>query len=124
MGIISKIFGEKKTTSGAGEYIDLEKYVEKEIPQQGKANMYVRVGEIQRYEDLKTILDYVCGGNVLILDFSPLAEEEVLLKRITGEIKKVVKDIDGDVAGIGNNLMVITPTGVKIDRKKLRGEFA
>lgn len=124
MGIMSKIFGERRATSGEGEYIDLEKYVEKEAIKQEKANMYVRVGEIQRYEDLKAILDYVCGGNVLILDFSPLAEEEVVLKRITSEIKKLVSDINGDVAGIGNNLMVITPTGVKIDRKKLRGEFA
>jgi hypothetical protein len=36
----------------------------------------------------------------------------------------MVSDINGDVVGIGNNLMIITPSGVKIDRKKLRGEYA
>ena len=125
MGLVKKIFGEKKTYGGGaeGEYLDLEKYVEQTHPGE-QATMHVRVGEIQRYEDLKTLTDYVCGGNVLILDFSPLADEEVILKRVTNEIKKMVNDINGDVAGIGNNLMIITPTGVKIDRRKLRGEYA
>ncbi|HID25476.1 MAG TPA: DUF552 domain-containing protein [Thermoplasmata archaeon] len=127
MGLVNKIFGEKKTYTGGveGEYLDLEKYVEQITSSGGQAvRMQVRVGEIQRYEDLKTLTDYVCGGNVLILDFSPLADEEVILKRVTNEIKKMVTDINGDVAGIGNNLMIITPTGVKIDRRKLRGEYA
>ena len=126
MGILGKILGEKRVTDE--DYIDLEKYVEKSIDTSQadlqRAKMCVRVGEIQRYEDLKTFLDYVYGGNVLILDFSPLAEEEVILKRITSEIKKAVQDMDADVAGIGGNLMVITPSGVKIDRKKLRGGYA
>ena len=125
MGILGKILGEKRVTEE--DYIDLEKYAEKSMetqPEPQRARMCVRVGEIQRYEDLKTFLDYVYGGNVLILDFSPLAEEEVILKRITSEIKKAIKDIDGDVAGIGGNLMVLTPSGVKIDRKKLRGGYA
>ncbi|KAA0008859.1 MAG: DUF552 domain-containing protein [Thermoplasmata archaeon] len=126
MGIVNKIFGEKKMTGGIDKsYIDLEEYVEKTTtPEKEHATMYVRVGEIQRYEDLKTLTDYVCGGNVLILDFSPLADEEVILKRVTNEIKKVISDINGDVVGIGNNLMIITPTGVKIDRRKLRGEYS
>ena len=36
----------------------------------------------------------------------------------------MVNDINGDVAGIGNNLMIITPSNVKIDRRKLRGKYA
>ena len=86
--------------------------------------MYVRVGEIQRYEDLKAFVDYVYGGNVLILDFSHIAEEEVILKRITNDLKKLASEINGDVAGIGHNLMIISPSNVKINRKKMRGTYA
>ena len=124
MKLGSKIFGEKKTGLTEG-YVDLEKYVEAkagETPTEAK--MHVRVGEIQRYEDLKEFTDYVYGGNVLILDFSPVAEEEVLLKRITNDLKKMISEIDGDIAGIGNNLMILSPSGVKIDRRKLRGKYA
>jgi len=124
MGIVGKIFGDKKT-GDVGGYVDLEKYVEStgEGTPVG-AKMYVRVGEIQRYEDIKDFIDYVYGGNVLILDFSPLAEEEVILKRITNDLKKMAKEINGDIAGIGNNLMIIAPTDVKVERRKLRGKYA
>lgn len=124
MGIVGKILGDKKSGDVDG-YIDLEKYVESSggdvsIP----AKMHVRVGEIQRYEDLKEFTDYVYGGNVLILDFSHIAEEEVILKRITNDLKKLCKEINGDIAGIGNNLMIIAPTDVKVERRKLRGKYA
>lgn len=122
MGFVNKFFGEKKSGDISG-YIDLEKYVEKtgkNIP----AKMHVRVGEIQRYEDLKNFTDYVYGGNILLLDFSPISEEEVILKRVTEDLKKMVDEINGDIAGIGNNLMIVSPTDVKIDRRKLRGTFS
>ena len=122
MGIVNKILGEKKT-GDVGGYIDLEKYVESSGGKVG-AKMFVRVGEIQRYEDLKEFTDYVYGGNVLILDFSPIAEEEVILKRITNDLKKLSQEINGDIAGIGNNLMIIAPSDVKVERRKLRGKYA
>lgn len=123
MGIIDKILGDKKSGSVEG-YIDLEKYVESSGETTPPASMYVRVGEIQRYEDLKAFTDYVYGGNVLILDFSPIAEEEVILKRITNDLKKMVQEINGDIAGIGNNLMIVAPSNVKVERRKLRGRYA
>ena len=123
MGIVNKILGDKKTGDVKG-YIDLEKYVESSDDQVVSAKMHVRVGEIQRYEDLKEFTDYVYGGNVLILDFSPIAEEEVILKRITNDLRKLTGEINGDIAGIGNNLMIISPSDVKIERRKLRGKFS
>jgi len=122
MGIVKKIFGEKSTIDAEG-YIDLEKYVESTETSSTGAKMNVRVGEIQRYEDLKEFTDYVYSGNVLILDFSPIADEEVILKRITNDLKKLTKEINGDIAGIGNNLMIIAPSDVKVERRKLRGKF-
>ena len=121
MGLVDKILGDKKSGNVEG-YIDLEKYQETTGGSIG-AKMHVRVGEIQRYEDLKEFTDYVYGGNVLILDFSPIAEEEVILKRITNDLKKLAGEIGGDIAGIGNNLMIVSPSDVKIDRRKLRGKY-
>jgi SepF-like predicted cell division protein (DUF552 family) len=123
MGIGSRIFGGKKTGTAEG-YVDLEKYVDTTQDKNISANMHVGIGEIQRYEDIKKLSEYVYGGNVLILDFSPISDEEVILKRITNELRKITDDIGGDIAGIGNNLMIVSPGGVKIDRRKIRGKFA
>jgi len=123
MKIVNKIFGDRKTGDVEG-YVDLEKYIGSTGEAANGARMFVRVGEIQRYEDLKDFTDYVYGGNVLILDFSPIAEEEVILKRITNDLKKLAGEINGDIAGIGNNLMIIAPSNVKVERRKLRGKFA
>ena len=68
MGLVDKILGDKKTSDAEG-YIDLEKYVESTGVSTEGAKMHVRVGEIQRYEDLKEFTDYIYGGNVLIVDF-------------------------------------------------------
>jgi hypothetical protein len=124
MSLIDKIFGEKRIVGTKGrirEYIDLEEYIEKMPEEEKPAEMLVRVGEVSKYEDLKEIKDYIYGGNLMLIDFSPLAEEEVTLKRITDELKKVAEDVNCDIAGIGNNLMIVTPKGVKIDRRKIRG---
>ncbi|MBP1662475.1 MAG: hypothetical protein H6P94_724 [Thermoplasmatales archaeon] len=120
-GITSKIFGEKKTTTTDG-YIDLEKYADATVGTTAGARMRVAIGDIERYEDLKNLTDFVYGGNVLILDFTAISDQEVLLKRVTNELKRITDDIGGDVAGIGNNLMVISPNGVKVDRRKIRGK--
>jgi SepF-like predicted cell division protein (DUF552 family) len=121
-GITSKIFGDKKTATTEG-YIDLEKYADAQVGGMTGARMQVAIGEIQRYEDLKSLTDFVYGGNVLILDFTAISDQEVLLKRVTNELKRITDDIGGDVAGIGNNLMVVSPNGVKVERRKLRGKF-
>lgn len=123
MKFVNKILGDK-TSGDVDGYVDLEKYVDSTGSQNTGANMFVRVGEIQRYEDLKEFADYVYGGNVLILDFGPIAEEEVILKRITNELKKLADEVNGDVAGIGNNMMIVSPSAVKIERRKMRGKFA
>jgi len=124
MGLASKIFGDKKSGLTEG-YIDLEKYTEAKTSEtSSSAKMHIAVGEIQRYEDIKAISDYVYAGNVLILDFSQISGEEVILKRITNELKKMTNDIGGDIAGIGNNLMIISPSDVKVDRRKIRGKYS
>ncbi|MEM4258021.1 MAG: cell division protein SepF [Candidatus Thermoplasmatota archaeon] len=123
MGLAKKIFGDKKSDLTEG-YVDLEKYVDSTGDSMGSVKMKVALGEIRQYDDLKVLSDYVYGGNVLILDFSAIADEEVILKRVTNELKRITDDIGGDIAGIGNNLMIVSPSGVKVDRRKIRGTNA
>jgi len=104
------------------QYIDLgAMYFEEEAAAGGKG--MVKLAEIYRYEDLSDLTQPVYDGNVLILDYSNIANDTDTLKRITSELKAVARDNNGDVAAIGHDLIVVTPRGLKIDRNKIRGGF-
>ncbi|MEA2054072.1 MAG: cell division protein SepF [Candidatus Thermoplasmatota archaeon] len=119
MAIINGIFG--KTRRREGEYIDLgeETGGKEEI----EPTMYVKVAELQNYDNLKDFTEHVYGGNILLLDLSPVSSDDMELERITNELKRVTNDIGGDIAGLGRNLLILTPSGIKIDRRKIRGSF-
>lgn len=80
----------------------------------------IKIAEISRFEDLNSVTDVVYNGDILVVDYSLLANDELTLRRIVGELKNVAKDVNGDVAGIGKNLLFLTPSGVKIDRNKIK----
>ena len=113
----------QKRSDGA-DYIDLEEYTAGTEMFDATASMTVRVAEILKYDDLRDFANYVYQGNMLLLDFSAIANDEIILRRVTGDLKKLVADINGDIAGLGKTMLIIAPTGVKIDRHKQRGGAA
>ena len=105
----------------APPYIDLADRVGK--GKKVRRGMEVKVAELQGYEDLRQLSNYIYDGNILVLDFSAIANDELSLKRIVTELKRLVSDVNGDLAGIGQHLLIITPKSVKIDRHKMRRGF-
>ncbi|UCG71202.1 MAG: cell division protein SepF [Thermoplasmata archaeon] len=87
------------------------------------AKMNIKVAELHRYEDLGDLTSQVYGGNILLLDFTPIAKDTLTLRRITNELRAVSRDVKGDLAGVGKNLLILTPEGVRIDRTKIKGSF-
>lgn len=103
-------------------YIDLSDMTfEDEVG--GDAQLLVKVAEIYRYEDLGSITSNVYNGNIVLLDITSISNDDLTLKRVTGDLRNVMRDVNGDVAGVGKNLLMITPTGIRIDRNKVRGGF-
>jgi SepF-like predicted cell division protein (DUF552 family) len=87
------------------------------------AKMNIKVAELHRYEDLGDLTSYVYKGDILLLDFTPIANDDLTLRRITNELRAVSRDIGGDLAGISKNLLIVTPEGVKVDRTKIKGPY-
>ncbi|MFQ6059779.1 MAG: cell division protein SepF [Thermoplasmata archaeon] len=120
-----KRFREGAKTSETEDYIDLGSITfedESRVLGAG-AKSFVRVAEIYRYEDISNLTNQVYEGNILIVDYDSLANDELAMKRITNELKSVAQDVGGDVAGIGKNLLMCTPGGIKIDRTKIKGTY-
>ncbi len=99
------------------EFIDLRDH---EAPGGSDAPFSVRVAEMRKIEDLKAISGLVYEGDLLMVDLSPLEDDEVAMQRITKEFKRIAADVDGDVAGFGDNTLIVSPAGVKVDRRKIR----
>ncbi len=119
MAIIGGIFD--KTRRRDGEYIDLAEEIGS--MEEAEPMLHVKVAELQNYEDLKEFTDLVYKGDIVILDTAQLSSDDLELERITNELKRVVADIGGDIAGLGRNLLIVTPSGIKVDRRKIRASF-
>ncbi|MFQ5884445.1 MAG: cell division protein SepF [Thermoplasmata archaeon] len=112
-------------TSETEDYIDLGtiKFEDESRVLGTGAKAFVRVAEIYRPEDIGDLTNHLYEGNILVVDYDTLASDELALKRVTNELKSVAQDIGGDVAGIGKNLLMCTPGGIKIDRNKIKGTY-
>ncbi len=128
MSITERLFGKgsngKVPRAPQGDYLDLGEFVQESASGEDAASTYIRVAEIHRLDDFHEFATYVYDGNILILDFRPVAEDEITLKRLTNELRKLAQDVHGDIAGLGEHQIIITPTGVKVDRRKIRVQHA
>ncbi|HTT14176.1 MAG TPA: cell division protein SepF [Thermoplasmata archaeon] len=83
----------------------------------------VRIAEILRFEDLHQVSKLAYQGDIVLLDYTSIANDPIAVKRMSIDLKNVAKDTGGDVAGIAKNLLAITPAGIRIDRQKIRPSF-
>jgi SepF-like predicted cell division protein (DUF552 family) len=116
---------EGRQHTSAEQYIDLSEmsFDDERLMDGSEEGTMVKVGEIFRYEDLSMLTSQVYSGNLVVLDFTSIANDDLTMKRITSELKNVARDVNGDVAGIGKNLVLVTPQGIRIDRAKIKGGF-
>lgn len=105
------------------EYINLGDLLEKERGDRGvPASMYLKVADLIDVTDIHVLSRHVYDGNILILNITNVARDKERYKKLTEELTKLVKDVDGDLAGIGPQILAICPSGIRIDRERIRVE--
>jgi hypothetical protein len=125
MSIVSRLFpreektGASRTNAATSDWIDLSDYSATEKTGEPTATTLIRFAELRALDDLKHFSTFVYDGNILIIDFSKVQGDEILLRRLTNELRKLAADTGGDLAGLGDHHILLTPTGVKVDRRKL-----
>lgn len=81
--------------------------------------VYLKAVSLHSLEEIDTIKREVKSGNILIIRVSPLAEKSVEdVKRAVGELCEFTELISGDIARLGEERIVLTPSFVKIWREK------
>ena len=118
-----KLFGGEDKREETENFIDLSDYSTEMTEALAAGGMYVKIAEITSYEQLRAVTNFVYDGNILILKVGPIADDEEHLKRVSRDLKQLSYDINGDVAGLGKDIIIITPAGVKVDRTKHTPSF-
>ncbi|MDY6986244.1 MAG: cell division protein SepF [Candidatus Thermoplasmatota archaeon] len=99
-------------------FIDLTDYSAEITSAPTEGGMYVKIAEITDYNQLRDVTNFVYDRNVLILKVGTISDDEETMKRVTRDLKQLSYDINGDVAGLGGEIIIVTPSGVKVDRRK------
>lgn len=112
---------QKLTQKKMPKVVNLDDYVELEIPGgyqlEERTIRYIKVRKLRNFSDIDIATQDLSTGNVVILDIKPLAEKNINeLKLAIDEIKEIVKSMNGDIAGLSEYLLILTPSSIKIDR--------
>ncbi|GBC73464.1 hypothetical protein HRbin04_00866 [archaeon HR04] len=83
-----------------------------------EVSLYLKTVTLRDANDLDAILDDIRHNNILIIRVTPLAQKSLEdLKMVVEELYKFVRSIDGDIARLGEERLVITPPRVRIWKK-------
>ncbi|MFH0978837.1 MAG: cell division protein SepF [Candidatus Woesearchaeota archaeon] len=98
-----------------------EGYVEIETEsEETKTKIVVRPFMMKDFEDVKEILDALrAGQTIALINIRPLKDKDLIeLKRAINKLKKTCDAIEGEIAGFGEDWIVVTPSFATIYRTK------
>ena len=112
---IKKAFSDsfKKEDSG-------EEYLEIDLDSQEKEQkIIVKLFVLKQYEDITDILNTLRDGySIAIIDIRNLRKKDPIeLKRAISKIKKTSDALEGNIAGFGENMVIVTPSFAKIHKE-------
>jgi SepF-like predicted cell division protein (DUF552 family) len=81
--------------------------------------VYLKAFPLRKLSDIDVVKQEVNSGNIMILKISPLAAKSIEdVKRAVNELCEFTQTMGGDIARLGEERVVITPSAVRIWREK------
>ncbi len=116
MAFLNKVFKKE-------EGIDIEEFlnnldVEEETMYED-ADAFVKPLVLNGKEDAMSVVEEAKQGNIVLLNIESLSKRNAMkLKELITGIKEGIAQIDGDIARISHDRILITPSKVKIIKRK------
>lgn len=124
MGIfddLSKSLGMSKggDVENIGEFMDTMEMESVDVLHEA-ADFYVKPISLESESDVNVIMDELKAKNLILLNVSHMKRNAAKLKMIVDNIKSHIHKINGDIARIDEDKILLTPSKVKIvkTRKK------
>ena len=118
----------KKTSYDEDDMVESEdEYVELNTDGdvESSSKIIVRPFVMEDFSDIKTILDTLREGyTIALVNIRPLKDKDLVeLKRAINKLKKTCDAIEGDIAGFGDDYIIITPNFAEIYREDAADEL-
>ena len=112
--IKEKFLSRDVSLDDTSDYIEIDTSVDRGP----KAKVLVRPFFIEDFADIKPALDALREGTTIaLINIRPLKEKDIIeLKRAVSKLKKTCDAIEGDIAGFGEDWIVVTPSFAQIHR--------
>ncbi|HLC86369.1 MAG TPA: cell division protein SepF [Candidatus Nanoarchaeia archaeon] len=116
-GVLDKLFSGKTNISDefSDDYVEISP---SPVSKDGKSKVVVRPFIVEDFADIKPALDALREGyTVALINIRPLKDKDLVeLKRAVSKLKKTCDAIEGDIAGFGEDWIVVTPSFAQIYR--------
>jgi SepF-like predicted cell division protein (DUF552 family) len=98
-----------------------EDYLEIDAVEQrvaARSKVVVKPFVVNEFSDVKHALDALREGyTIALINIKPLKDKDLVeLKRVVNKLKKTCDAIDGDIAGFGEDWIVVTPSFAEVYR--------
>lgn len=115
-----KYHQERKSLPGLGDMFHKPKRTGKEAEVESPvAQTYLKAMPLRDLSDIENVKNEVKSGNIVILRITPLATKNIDdVKQAVNELSKFAESIEGDIARLGEERVVICPQKIRIWREK------
>jgi len=108
---------------GKRDEVDIEEFLnnldEEDDTLYEDADAYVKPISLQGEEDSAMAIEEIKKGNFILLNIGELSKRNAIkLRDLVGGIRSAVDEIDGDIARISHDRVLVTPSKVKIVKRR------
>jgi SepF-like predicted cell division protein (DUF552 family) len=129
MAIFSKIRNSLGIGSRADEFDDVyeDEFVEIDPTRDRgrRSKIMVKSFVVESFDDIKESLNALREGyTIALINIRPLKDKDIVeLKRTINKLKKTCDAIEGDIAGISEDWIVVTPAFARVHRSRQTEEL-
>ena len=99
-----------------GDVVNLGQYP---VDSGDTSNVTIKLVEVASDRDMLAIKELLKDRNIVVVNYYRLVDDQEILKRALTDLKEFLDSFNGDIVGFGESTLIVTPSGVKIDRNKI-----
>ncbi len=99
---------------------ELDEYTEVPVELEEGKQIKIMIERLESYAGVDTVIRKVREGNIVIVKIKELKDSNIdELKQAIAKMKTAAANFEGDIAGVGDEWIIVTPRAAKIERDEV-----